>query len=206
MSLVEGFTDQNLNLVATICIFIWKRRNVLIFENKFESPNSICTKALKLIDEFQQANLAANSSINHTISRSIENKEDGKSLTNWNASVDSHAIGIRGVVRNSEREVLASFNIPHTIVYSPKVVDAIVLIKTMQLCLEMRFIQVWFEGNCQTMVKAMISKANDSSELRTILYDVQFMLQKNIGWAIGFDIRETNCVVHALAKRTLGDE
>lgn len=107
---------------------------------------------------------------------------------NWDAAVNQQAntIGIGGIVRDSDGEVLATFRIPQAPAQKPEVAEALALRKSMQVCLEIGLKQVVFEGNCQTVVRAATSTEENRSEIAAILHDIRFLLRQSVDWDIRF--------------------
>lgn len=61
--MVDKLKTQELGMSATILKQIWTRRNLVVFEEKFESPISVAQKAKLMLETFQNAHLSTSASI-----------------------------------------------------------------------------------------------------------------------------------------------
>lgn len=68
--------------------------------------------------------------------------------------------------------------------------------KTMQLCPDLGFHQVEFEGD-------FLCRPSKKKHSVLKIHDIQFMLQRMEGWQVRFDYGETNRVAHLLTKKKL---
>lgn len=167
-------------------------------------------KALNQLEDFHHANMANEGDSNAitTIQSCIVQKKWVKPDPNFlkanlDAAIVFHvdSIGIGGVIQNFEDDVMTSFCIPKAPTMTLEVADALALHQTMMLCSDLGFAHVTFEGDCQSVVKATRPSGGVCSKLSSIIFDIQVMLQVKVDWSIRFDYRETNYVVHELAKK-----
>lgn len=54
--LQQFFNQEKLKEIYVILASIWKKRNMVVFEDKFDSPNKVVQKALLNLKNFKEAN------------------------------------------------------------------------------------------------------------------------------------------------------
>lgn len=70
----------------------------------------------------------------------------------------------------------------------------------MNLCSNLGFSKVIFEGDCQEIVKATNNHLDSWAEVSPLIHDIKSMLKNRFGWKVSFNYRETNSAAHNLAK------
>lgn len=134
------------------------RRNTCTFENKFEDPKTIMYRATTQLEDNHNSNvsvtrglpsqptIAATKKWIPPMANSIKANQDA-------ALTSQYAItGLGGIFRDSNREILASFCNIHPLVTCPTLTEALALRKCMQICLDLGFNNIAFEGGCKDLV------------------------------------------------------
>ncbi|XP_042964529.1 uncharacterized protein LOC122298728 [Carya illinoinensis] len=192
--------------MACVMRRIWFRRNYWVFENIFREPRCVMRTAVEGYKEYIAAQEQRGCMFRQTVSCNREErwtKPVGQWVkVNWDAAVriDLNKVGIGVVVRDEEREVLASLCKVVDCLHDPSVGEALALKRAVQFCDELGFSNVVLEGDAQVIVKA----ANNREELYTaygnVMEEVRGFLKMRESWKIQFIHREANNVAHILAK------
>ncbi|KAF5458623.1 hypothetical protein F2P56_022640 [Juglans regia] len=187
---------------------MWRRRNVFLFEGKFENPSRIVQAALQSTKDFKEANDRVK--VDLTIGRPT-------GLTtwrppplniykaNWDASVDRvHSrMGVGVVIRNWEGRVTATLRSSRCIFPDAKLAEAMVALRAILLCKQIGISRVMLEGDALNVVKDINSEAKDWSSVGLIIQDIKAELQNLEYGSVDYISRNSNCMAHCLAKDAL---
>ncbi|XP_042962610.1 uncharacterized protein LOC122296880 [Carya illinoinensis] len=129
----------------------------------------------------------------------------GSVKVNWDAALDKKkgkaSFGI--VIRDEMGEVLTACYDQRSHVQIPAMAECLALWKALELCRDLGFCRVWFEGDAQTIVKAVNEEMPDFPFYGSIVLDVKKLLVQQEGWKIQYIHRSSNGAAHSLAKETL---
>lgn len=148
--MVDNLDQQVLVMNAAILRQIWVRRNMVVFEDKFESPKSIVKKSKVMLETYQMAQILvcilSTSPANHATGNQSEHNRKWQPLAtnqfkfNWDAAVNSrtNTTGLGVIIRDCKGNILASacYNKPSQ--YKPVIVEALALKTTMLICQDLR--------------------------------------------------------------------
>ncbi|KAF5442190.1 hypothetical protein F2P56_034877, partial [Juglans regia] len=122
---------------AITTYLIWKRRNVLVFEKKFENPSKLIFNSLQKLKEYKEANesgLSGQSARTRAVEWTPPQINGFKA--NWDAAIDRSRsmIGIRVVVRNWEGKIIATMRSQRPLFSDIKLAETIAALKAVLLC------------------------------------------------------------------------
>jgi ribonuclease HI len=124
--------------------------------------------------------------------------ESGWLKVNWDASVEKNQgrMGFGVVVRNEKGDVIAAQCQYALGLFDPAVAEARAALLGVHLCRERGFIRVHFEGDAQTVVKAVNSQEVDWSRMGLLVDDLRGELQSIQPWRMSFVNRKGNSAAH----------
>lgn len=164
--MVGNMSPYDLELNVVILKQIWSRRNILVFEGKFDSPCTVLQKAKMLLENFQTSQL----SDVPTMSKLTTNQENQTNSwqpsgvnhpkANWDAVVDNkqQSTEIGRIIRNNKGAVHASSCCNRPIKHQPATAEALALREAMTICNDLNQTRVSLEGDCKEVVNAVNSK------------------------------------------------
>ncbi|KAF5446930.1 hypothetical protein F2P56_032524, partial [Juglans regia] len=117
-------------------------------------------------------------------------------------------MGVRIVVRDNNGDVLDSLCAPRNYVTSPILAECNALWKAMEMCIELGFREVIFEGDAKAvLIEAVKSEDDDDDSWRgQIIEDIKQIIRTRAHWSVAFIHREGKEVAHQLAKIALQNE
>ncbi|XP_042939453.1 uncharacterized protein LOC122312659 [Carya illinoinensis] len=129
----------------------------------------------------------------------------GSVKVNWDAALDQKKgkAGFGIVIRDEKGEVLTACCDQRPHVQNPAIAECLALWKALELCRDLGFCRVWFEGDAQTIVKAVNEEMPDFPCYGSIVLDVKKLLEQQVGWKIQYIHRSSNGAAHSLAKEAL---
>ncbi|XP_041011325.1 uncharacterized protein LOC121255104 [Juglans microcarpa x Juglans regia] len=104
------------------------------------------------------------------------------------------------VIRDSDGRVQAVLTFYKDHVSSALQAKSADLLEAMELCSELGFNQVCFEGDAKIVVDAVNSKRLDNSWLGQWTKDMQQIMKYNQAWRLNFAYRSANKAAHTAAK------
>ncbi|KAF5481662.1 hypothetical protein F2P56_002299, partial [Juglans regia] len=104
------------------------------------------------------------------------------------------------VIRDSDGSVQAVLTTYKDHISSALQAESTALLRAMELCYELGFNQVCFEGDAKTVVDVVNSKRVDKSWLGQLTEDMQQMMKHNQAWRLNFAYRLANKAAHMIAK------
>lgn len=107
------------------------------------------------------------------------------------------------LVRNQTGAFLVGLNSSMTFSAHPINAEFHVLWRTLELCNELVFENVRFEGDAQVLIKAVNGEEACGTWYRILKEDVKLVLKYRSLWTITFIHREGNMFAHVLAKHGL---
>ncbi|XP_041009471.1 probable inactive receptor kinase At5g53320 [Juglans microcarpa x Juglans regia] len=95
---------------------------------------------------------------------------------------------------------MAAFSEPQKMKAKAVIVEAIALIRTIEVCREMGFNKVVFEGDALIVINAVKEDVACWAWYGQVVEDVKSSLKELLHWEIQFVRREGNMIAHSLAK------
>ncbi|KAF5444675.1 hypothetical protein F2P56_033791 [Juglans regia] len=206
LEMVRKLSQTDLERVVAIMHSIWFRRNAWVFESSFSSPKSVIKTTLVRLEEYQEAlkdGRTVVGKIEQVKQRRIWQKPVEPSVkVNFDAAVNQKEkrMGAEVVIRDSRGDVLVSLSTQLQWVNSPFMAECKALSKAIELCKELGFYRVWFEGDAKGVVDRVNKEEEDDSWEGLVVGDLQKELRSCRGWKLSFVHRECNEVAHSLAK------
>ncbi|KAF5451273.1 hypothetical protein F2P56_026390 [Juglans regia] len=208
---------EELEIVAVVMRSLWQRMNSFIFENIFNGPESLLRKAKTMFDDFKEAQIKLltqaeeprqlEASVSSRGSHVLWKKPDqGGIKVNWDAALNSKFMGLGVVMRNEKGEVLACACSRRLPAINYDVAETVALWFAVELCLDLGFNRVTFEGDAQSVVKVVNSREEDLSCGGHIIEDIKTILEGRSAWTVQFIGRKGNEVAHLLVKNALNLE
>ncbi|XP_042950145.1 uncharacterized protein LOC122282260 [Carya illinoinensis] len=185
---------------------IWLRRNELVFNGNFQSPNAVIVKAqadYAVYREVQEGVPGAAARIPRSDSRQVWNPPVWPWYkANFDASFDKDrgSMGLGVVVRDSEGALNGSLVAPRRNVTSAFQAECHALHRAMVFYTELGLMHVCFEGDAKSVVDAVNSKTEDNSWDGQLIEDIRQLKAAYPVWKLGFVRRSANASAHAAAK------
>ncbi|KAG6628833.1 hypothetical protein CIPAW_14G039600 [Carya illinoinensis] len=107
-SMFQKLRIEDVELMAYTMMRLWLRRNLLVFENKFDAPENVFKAAKLAMSEFKEANLIKQRCLGARAVRreavKWEKPEVGMVKVNWDTAVDANngRVGLGVVVRDDQ--------------------------------------------------------------------------------------------------------
>ncbi|KAF5477697.1 hypothetical protein F2P56_004314 [Juglans regia] len=211
---MQKLEAEDLEIVAVVMRSLWQRRNLFIFENIFNGPESLLRKAKTVLEDFKEAQLQIINPIEEPrqLETSGSNRgrqvlwkkpEQGGFKANWDAALNSKFMGLGVVIRNENGEVVACACSRRLPAPNSDVAESVALWFAVELCCELGFNRVTFEGDAQAVVKDVNSMEEDLSCRGHIIEDIKAIMLGRRDWTVQFIGRKGNEVAHLLAKYAL---
>ncbi|KAF5450110.1 hypothetical protein F2P56_014981 [Juglans regia] len=124
---------------------------------------------------------------------------------NWDAALDVKArkMGAGVIIRNEKGEVMATCHAQKQDVVEPALAECYALRTAMDLCRDLNFDKVIFEGDAQIVINAVNNQDEDLSFYGSIIEELKMVIKGWIGWKVKYSHRGTNVVAHKLARAAL---
>ncbi|KAF5474737.1 hypothetical protein F2P56_006608 [Juglans regia] len=169
-------------------------------------------KAQVCLDEFQEAqreSISDGRKMEKSQQRRPWQKPEELSVkVNFDTALDlrKKLMGAGVVIRDWRGDVLVSLCAQFKHVSSPFIAECKALGRAVELCKELGFYNVWFEGDAKRVVDGVNKEEEDESWEGQAVGDLQKELRGCRGWKLTFTHRECNEVAHCLAKIGLSIE
>ncbi|KAF5480830.1 hypothetical protein F2P56_001543 [Juglans regia] len=175
-------SEEEVELFACTAYHVWRRRNVFLFEGKFEKPSRIAQAALQLTKDFKEANYSEQVSLvpgRPTGTDSWSPPPLNVYKANWDASVDRvHSrMGVGVVIRNWEGRVTATLRSSRSIFPDAKLAKAMAALRAVLLCKQLGISRVLLEGDALNVVNDINLETKDWSSAGMIIQDIKAELQ-----------------------------
>ena len=157
----------------------------MIFEEQFTGPKCLISQAIEDMEEYREAQRVGEANRQSVTAggREVKWKRPGENIVkiNWDAAYDQKSLkmGAGVVIRDEEGEVLTCLCMPRTNICSPIVAELQALWRAVEVCTELRFVNVEFEGDALTIVDSVNNRDENWAwygqivdDLRSILSDV----------------------------------
>ncbi|KAF5442058.1 hypothetical protein F2P56_037243 [Juglans regia] len=206
-SLVEKVSKDVLEETVMVMRNIWLRRNEFIFEGVFKRPSQVI-KATR--DELRVFQLAQQNAKQNPIPRvdrgavSWSRPRESFVKANWDAAVSrkDRKVGLGVVIRDEEGEILVAAREQINLTDSATA-ECLALWKAMEVCRELNFNRVLFEGDAQAIVNVVNKGDEDYFSYGGVIEDAKKMLKTIENWSVNFVYREANTAAHVLAQEAL---
>lgn len=190
---------------------IWLRRNEFMYENNFVGPGKIVQMENVSLEDFHQVRMGKDGGHSREGNRRINRwrkSEGSRCKANFDAAYEARKqkMGVGIVIKDSNGDVLALISAPKYYVASPFIVESNALWKAMEMCNELGFRDVIFEGDAKAIIDVVNSEEDDESWRGQIIEDIKKIVRQREWWSVAFVHREGNVVAHQLAKLALQNE
>lgn len=167
--LQQCFNQEKLGEISVILAGIWKRRNMAVFEDKFDSPNKVVQKALLNLKNFKDVDDAIVEPQTQGICtrRGVKWMPSTTDFTkvNFDAAIDQaeKKMGIGVVGRNFKGELLFSVYAVKMFIGPVDLAEANALWRAMEICSDLNNQQFQFEGDAPKVITDICKKGATSS-------------------------------------------
>lgn len=182
---------EEIQLFFEIAWKIWMRRNDVVHGNFFVHPTELVQCARSNLDEFLQ--VTEGSTTQNLVSADARLRSWSAPLTgwlkaNWDASFEKHHgwMGFGVVVRDERGFVVAAQVKTFLDSFDPSVAEARAALMAIQLCKEMGFMHVLFEGDAKVVIDGVNSSASDWSRIGLLVKDIRREIQAIQQWRMSF--------------------
>ncbi|XP_041003960.1 uncharacterized protein LOC121249317 [Juglans microcarpa x Juglans regia] len=188
--LVEKVSTAELEEIVMVMRSIWLRRNELIFDGIFKSPSQVMELAREELRMF------------HLVQQNARQSSDTR--TKCRDSLWRRKVGLgRVVIRDEEREILVAVGEQKRFVLDSTVAESYALWKALEVCRDLNFRKVLFEGDAQVIVNAGNEGKEDYSIYGSVIEDAKKLLKAREQGSVKFVYRKTNEAAHVLAKEAI---
>lgn len=124
---------------------------------------------------------------------------------NWHVVVDLKAkrVGIRVIARDSGGEILMTLYARMKYLLEPNITEALALRRATEVCDELSFTNVIFEGDAQAVIRAFNERRESWAWNGKLYEDIRRTIYLHALWKVRFMFREATVVAHKLAKHAL---
>ncbi|KAF5468805.1 hypothetical protein F2P56_012925 [Juglans regia] len=178
---VSTLSEDVIKVFACTGFKVWKRRNIFVFEGKFENPSRVALSALNLSKDLKEAN-DSNTEMDH--GRQLESgpwrpPPLNVYKANWDASIDraSSRMGIGVVVTNWEGRVMATLRSSRKLVPDAKLAEAVAALRAVLFCKQLGISRLLLEGDALNVVNDLNREEVDWSAKGMIIQDIKSELK-----------------------------
>ncbi|XP_041003989.1 uncharacterized protein LOC121249345 [Juglans microcarpa x Juglans regia] len=188
---------------------LWIRRKAFIFEKNLTSPSCVIRSAKNALNEFHQVQVLLEEQKGNRSAVGGEKRwllpEQNMIKANWDAALDVKArkMGAGVIIRNEKAEVMATCNIQKRNVVELALAKCYALRKAMELCKDLNFDKVTFEGDAQVVINVVNDPIEDPPFNGSSIQEMKMVLKGWQGWKVQYSHRDTNVVAHKLQKAAL---
>ncbi|XP_042954734.1 uncharacterized protein LOC122291157 [Carya illinoinensis] len=177
---------------AMILRGLWTRRNIRVFEGKFDSPSRVIIGAISSLRSFQASRTKMYQTKGSNTKRRKDTKwkppDEGVSKVNFDAAIDKakNRLGLGIVARNHMGEVLFSLSASKMFGGTSEMAEAAILWRAIELVVELDVRNVEFEGDAERVIKAVIEKGDTCAWMEQFFDDMQCRLLHRPDWFVKF--------------------
>jgi ribonuclease HI len=199
----ERLEGEELVEAVTIARLLWLRRNACVFGREVSAPNQVVQSAQAMMASYKVA-IAGESRLSKTSDGIVKRwmaPEQGLFKLNWDAALGSSPtrMGVGAVLRDGQGRARVAMATIFPNVSDPTLAEAMALWKAVNLCLDLGYKRVIFEGDALHVVQSM-NQEQPWGQYAQLLDDVRTALQGFLFHGVQYASREANKVAHALAK------
>ncbi|XP_042974637.1 uncharacterized protein LOC122306269 [Carya illinoinensis] len=199
--------ESDMSIFASIAHQLCKRRNLYVFERKFEAPETVVKTATQIALEYKEANSIQGSKIKPAASsaQSWSTPPLHVFKANWDASIDKMQcrVGVGVVVRDWNGQVVATLRSQRDLFPDPLLAESIVALKAVILCNQLNMQDIILEGDSLNVVQMIKGEEKNWSCTGMIIQDTRTLLKKMKNWSVMHVSRNFNSIAHCLAKDAL---
>jgi hypothetical protein len=176
-SLCNRLDTQEVELMAVVAQKMWHRRNNLVFGGINLQPMYLLKVATDFLAKFQSAQASVNTCRPPSEVAIVKwsRPPEGWVKLNWDAAVDikKKIMGVGLVLRDHFDGVLRVVSSFHQYVLDPLVAEAFAARQGIDLCRALGYQCLQLEGDCQVVVKAILSNSLSHVKVEPIIVDIQ---------------------------------
>ena len=201
VSAVRNF-EEGLELFTVIAWLVWSRRNKCHFKENSIPPEKIRDAADSVLKEFRGSQKTRPERVQRQPQRWVP-PEPGNYKVNYDGAyfAEEEAAGIGVVVRNELGQVMASLAEKLTMPPTVEILEALAARRAMVFMEELGLRRANFEGDSETVVKALSKGCPDRSCIGHIIKDCMSLMGCFQTCSFSHVRRQSNGVAHALARR-----
>jgi ribonuclease HI len=209
LQIVEGifasYDEKEIQLFVGFAQKIWMRRNDVVHGNLFTHPTELMVQARKDLDNYRRVIDGDDTHMLVSTATPVQTwmaPTLGWLKANWDASIkkDQSWMGFRVVVRDERGSAVVALCKTSLGRLDPQVVEARAVLMAIQVCKEMGFSKVHFEGDAKVVIDAVNSLKPDKSYKGLVVEDIRQELQGMEHLQMTFVHQEGNHAAHTLAK------
>ncbi|XP_042950057.1 uncharacterized protein LOC122282168 [Carya illinoinensis] len=178
----EAMDEETTYEFAAIACQVWKRRNHLIFEDSFATPESVVKGARQSVANFQEANRVRHGGSLRTNQPAAQWSAPPLHTykANWDATVDrvNCKIGIGVVIRDSQGRIYASLKSPKDSFPNAHLAESLAALRAVTFCKRLSLARVILEGDAQQVVKAIQDCNDTGNSAGVVIRDIKQLLTK----------------------------
>ncbi|XP_018805650.1 uncharacterized protein LOC108979433 [Juglans regia] len=157
-------SEGDFEVFATTVYLVWKRRNELVFEKKFENLSKLIYNSYQKLRDFKDANASCPSRHSDRPQAAEWTPPQVNGFkANWDATIDRSMckIGIGVVVRNWEGKLIATMRSQRTLFPEAKLAEALAALKAVILCKHLQLQNLILEGDTLNVVQDINAERRD---------------------------------------------
>ncbi|XP_040988934.1 uncharacterized protein LOC121236549 [Juglans microcarpa x Juglans regia] len=205
---IATLSEEDVELFACIAYHVWRRRNIFLFEGKFENPSRLAQAALQLTKDFKEANDSKQTGVDP--GRPIgTNSWSPPPMNVYKANRDAlvdrvhNRMGVGVVIRNWEGLVTATLRSSRSLFPDVKLAEAMAALRAVLFCKQLGISRLLLEVDALNVVNDINKETMDWSSARLIIQDIKAEFQSLEYGSTQFISRNSNCIAHCLAKDAL---
>ncbi|XP_018821318.2 uncharacterized protein LOC108991504 [Juglans regia] len=178
----------------------------MVFENQFKSPTTILELAKSDLSLFRKVHCKVLGTIERiqTVTEVMKWKPPTWPFlkANFDAAFDKkeERMGMGVVIRDSKGDLQATLVASRDNISSAFLAESFALLRAMELCQDLGFNMVEFEGDAKAVVDAVKSNAEDNSWMGQVTEDTKQVLSLFPLWQLSFVFKCCNKAAHEAAK------
>ncbi|XP_042958135.1 uncharacterized protein LOC122293694 [Carya illinoinensis] len=206
MHMLQDLKDEVLMEVAVVAWKIWRRRNDLVFNQTFSSPQLIVRQANQKIEDLNA--LFSQQTTNPTnIPQSIQWSAPPVNVykINWDSAVDkvNCKVGVGTIIRDWKGRVIACMRMCISLFPDPYLAEAIGALHSVKLALDIGLIQIKLEGDAINVVNDIKGNKDSWKHTGLIITDIKQLLLRFDSFIVDYVPRSCNSLAHCLARDAL---
>ncbi|XP_042958120.1 uncharacterized protein LOC122293670 [Carya illinoinensis] len=203
----KRLSQADMEEAGMIARLLWTRRNDFVDGKELRHPNSIIQKAAADLMCFRETQNKTSVETNRGSRPHVKWKRppEGKYKLNWDAAMDVSRglVGMGAIIRDYNREVLATLRARRKLTLSPFNAEAHALMLAVLFSKEAGFLDLMLEADSLHVVEKLEKPVEDWSIGGLIVKDTRNVLKSFVSWSVCHTKRDANMVAHKLAKDAL---
>ncbi|XP_042986091.1 uncharacterized protein LOC122314582 [Carya illinoinensis] len=200
MQMVQDLEDEVLMEVAVVAWKIWRRRNDLVFNQTFSSPQFIMRQVAQKIEDLATLSSQQTTNPATTIPQAIQWNAPPANVykVNWDS-----AVGVGTIIRDWEGRVIACMRMCRPLFPNPSLAEAFGALHSVKLAFDIGLKQIKLEGDAVNVVNDIKGNKASWKQSSLIISDIKQMLQGFDSFLVDFTPRSCNSLAHYLARDAL---